>query len=342
MTIPSRSGCYISAVDAQFALVVSWNVAMGEWFFCACLLANMLWPGDSIPDRWLPTTFSGSQFCHPEKATSRIVTYIQYTIRSMYVIFTYAYFWWGSNQNMTLMWWLLVPMSQDVIPEKPFGWNTKPKQKYHAHCRWKEIQRNPRLVTYYLSHFRTPLHWFFCFSASREWKAFNMFDFKICFKRAETTTTTTSCNQIVSFILLFCQCCQRPPKKNRGKICQSKRDGFFNGQGLNTPKRHGEAAHVVFQWQIFMQAKCVICLPGSWKKYKPWEFFEKKVFEGPHSRVDLKMFFHPSTESLRRDGCSWTSKLVLLIKMSKEVGILVPKTLERPWLTIWVVVFRQF
>ena len=286
MTFPSRSGCYISAVDAQFALVVSWNVAMGEWFFCTCLLANMLWPGDSIPDRWLPTTFSGSQFCHPEKATSRIVTYIQYTIRSMYVIFTYAYFWWGSNQNMTLMWWLLVPMSQDVIP---------------------------RLVTYYLSHFRTPSHCFFCFSASREWKEFNIFDFKICFKRAETTTTT-SCNQIVSFILLFCQCCRRPPKKNRGKIYQSKRDGCFYGQGLNTPKRHGEAAHVVFQWQIFMQAKCVICLPGSWKKYKPWEFFEKRIFEGPHSQVDLEMFFHPSTESLRRDACSWTSKLVLFIK----------------------------
>lgn len=65
---------------------------------------------------------------------------------------------------------------------------------------------------------------------------------------------------------------------------------------------------------MFSSVKCVICLPGSWKKYKPWEFFEKWIFEGPHSRVDLEMFFHPSSESLRRDACSWTSKLVLLIK----------------------------
>ena len=141
MTIPSRSGCYISAVDAQFALVVSWNVATGEWFFCTCLLANMLWPGDSIPDRWLPTTFSGSQFHHPEKATSRIVTYIQYTIGSMYVIFTYAYFWWGPNQNVSLMWRMLVPMSQDVIPKKPFDWNRKPKPKIP---RPLPLKRNPK------------------------------------------------------------------------------------------------------------------------------------------------------------------------------------------------------
>ncbi len=47
MTIPSRSGRDISAVDAEFALVVTWNVLCCTFFcncFCAtCLLANMLW-----------------------------------------------------------------------------------------------------------------------------------------------------------------------------------------------------------------------------------------------------------------------------------------------------------
>ena len=125
----------------------------------------------------------------------------------------------------------------------------------------------------------------FCFSASREWKEFNIFDFKICFKRAETTTTTTSCNQIVSFILLFCQCCQRPPKKHRGKIYQSKRDGFFMARGSTRPKDMVKL-HMLFSSGKFScklyhstcmlsSVKCVICLPGSWKKYKPWEFFWK-------------------------------------------------------------------
>lgn len=84
MTIPSRSGCYISAVDAQFALVVSWSVAMGEWFFCTCLLANMFRPGGSLS--LVANNLFRVLFHHPEIATSRIVTYIQYTIGSVHVI----------------------------------------------------------------------------------------------------------------------------------------------------------------------------------------------------------------------------------------------------------------
>lgn len=174
----------------------------GNGFFCTCLLANMPWPGDSIPDRWLPTTFSGSQFHHPEKATSRIVTYIQYTIRSMYVIFTYAYFWWGPNQNMILMWRILVPMSQDVIPKTTFGWNRKPTPKIPRPLPLKRNPKKSKVGDILFRSFPNSFTLIFCLSASKEWKEFNIFDFKICFKRAETTTT--SCNQIVSFILLFC------------------------------------------------------------------------------------------------------------------------------------------
>ena len=229
-----------------FSVHVCWQTCFGQ-VHPRSLVANNLFRVAVLPSRK-----SHQQNCH---------IYPVYHKIHVCHIYLYAYFWWGSDQNMTLMWWLymtlmwwlLVPMSQDVIPKKPFGWNRKPKPKIPRPLPLKRNPKKSKVGDILFESFPNSFTLFFLFFCFKGMEGIQHFWFQNMFQTGRTTTTTC-CNQIVSFMLLFCQCCQRPPKKNRGKVYQSKRDGFFNSQGLNMPKRHGEAAHVVFQWQIFMQA----------------------------------------------------------------------------------------
>ena len=286
MTIPSRSGCYISAVDAQFALVVSWNVATGEWFFCTCLLANMLWPGDSIPDRWLPTTFSGSQFHHPEKATSRIVTYIQYTIGSMYVIFTYAYFWWGPNQNVSLMWRMLVPMSQDVIPKKPFDWNRKPKPKIPRPLPLKRNPKKSKVGDILLRSFLKSFTLIFVFLLQGNGRNSTFLILKYVSNGPKPPPPPPAATKLSVSYSCFVNAANAHRKRIAVKFTNPNGMDVFMARGSTRPKDMVKL-HMLFSSGKFScklyhstcmhsSVKCVICLPGSWKNTNPGNFLKKK------------------------------------------------------------------
>ena len=170
MTIPRRSGRDISAVDAQFALVVSWNLLCCTFFcncfFATCLLANMLWsrwfkswPFDSRivgSQIFLMVTFSPSQKGHQLKCQV-------YTIyHKIHVCCIYLHLFLVEPQpkhNPNAMNVEFLSQCHRMLQKNI--WLARETKKYHPP---PLLKKNPTLVTYCLGRFGRFSCWFVCFS----------------------------------------------------------------------------------------------------------------------------------------------------------------------------------